>query len=78
MTLPNLLVQKRIDLQVIVISTSPDIIAITETFLDDSILASELFPQSCCHDQSRHGGGVLCHEKLHFFTLSLRFRAPRH
>lgn len=29
----------------IVISTSPDIVVITETFLDDSIVDGELFPQ---------------------------------
>ena len=40
----------------------PDIVVITETFLDGSILNSEIFPDGYVvfrHDRNRHGGGVL-------------------
>ena len=66
------IVQKRFDLQAIIISISPDIIAITETFLYDCILDSELFPQGYCvfrHDQSRHGSGVLNAMRISIYSF---------
>ena len=43
-------------------TTTPDVIVITETFLDCTIMDGEIFPQEYSvfrHDRNRHGGGVL-------------------
>ena len=55
---------------------SPDIICIVETWLDDTILDSEVSIQGYNHyrlDRSRHGGGVMIFVK-EMFTFSLLFK----
>ena len=60
---------KRLDLYVMINTTSPDVIVITETFLDSSILDGEVIPQGYsvfrC-DRNQHGGGVLIDVSLKF------------
>ena len=56
------IVNKRLDLYAMINATAPDVVVITETFLDCSIMNSEIFPQNYClfrRDRNRHGGGVL-------------------
>ena len=53
---------KRFDLFAYICCHKVDILSITETFLDSSILDAEICPQTYVlfrHDHSRHGGGVL-------------------
>ena len=55
---------------------SPDIICIVESWLDDTILDSEVSIQGYNHcrlDRSRHGGGVMIFVK-NMFTFSLLFK----
>ena len=55
---------------------SPDIICIVETWLDDTILDSEVSIQGYHYyrlDRSRHGGGVMIFVK-NMFTFSLLFK----
>ena len=55
---------------------SPDIICIVETWLDDTILDSEVSIQGYNHyrlNRSRHGSGVLIFVK-NMFTFSLLFK----
>ena len=55
---------------------SPDIVCIVETWLDDTILDSEIAIQGyhlCRLDRSRHGGGVLIYVRS-MFTYSLLFK----
>ena len=53
---------KQLDLHAMISVTAPDVLVITETFLDCSIMDGEVFPQDYslfrC-DKNRHGGGVL-------------------
>ena len=61
---------KRFDLFAYICCHKVDILAITETFSDSSILDAEICPQTYVlfrHDRSRHGGGVLIlvHDDLH-------------
>ena len=56
------LLPKRYDLLGYLSSLSVDIVAVTETFLDDSVLSSQFCPPHFtpfCRDRDRHGGGVL-------------------
>ena len=53
---------KRDDLAAIPSAHQPDIVAITETFLDDEITDSEILTNSYSvfrRDRNRHGGGVM-------------------
>ena len=55
---------------------SPDIVCIVETWLDDTILDSEISVQGysvCRLDRSRHGGGILIFVKS-MFIYSLLFK----
>ena len=50
------------ELRAVCLTCKPDIICITETWLDDSILNNELFIDNyniIRHDRDRHGGGVM-------------------
>ena len=64
---------KQLDLYAMINTTSPDVIVITETFLDCSILDGEVIPQGYlvfrC-DRNRHGRGVL-------IVVSLKFPVGR-
>ncbi len=56
-------------------STSPDIIALCETWLDDTVSDSEVFIPGYClvrRDRNRHGGGVLLylHESIPIISAS--------
>jgi len=56
------IVNKSLDLFAKLSSLSPDIVMITETYLDSSITNSEIFPSNYNVyrlDRNRHGGGVL-------------------
>ena len=58
---------------------SPDIVCIVETWLDDSILDSEISIQGyslCRLDRNRHGGGVLMYVKC-VFTFSVIFKGTQ-
>ena len=51
---------------------SPDIVCIVETWLDDTILDSEIAIQGyhlCRLDRSRHGGGVLIYVRCMFYLF---------
>ena len=56
------IMNKVLDFEALIATDSPDIVAVTETFLDCSILDCEFFPKSFqlfrC-DRSHHGGGVM-------------------
>ena len=56
------IVNKQLDLYAMLTASAPDVVVITETFLDCSIVDGEVFPQNYClfrRDRNRHGGGVL-------------------
>ena len=56
------IVNKSLDSQAMILSENLDVVAITETFLDDNILDGELVDQSFTifrRDRNRHGGGVM-------------------
>ena len=56
------IVNKQLDLYAMLTASAPDVVVITETFLDCSIMDDEVFPQNYCLfrcDRNRHGGGVL-------------------
>ena len=58
---------------------SPDIICIVESWLDDTILDSEVSIQGYTHcrlDRSRHGGGVMIFVK-NSFNFSLLFKGTQ-
>ena len=57
------IVNKRWDLQALLTSEKVDVVAITETFLSEDILNSELVDETSFtvfrRDRNRHGGGVM-------------------
>ncbi len=56
------IVNKILDLNVFLVTVKPDVVAITESFLDGSILDSEVVDDSFLifrKDRNRHGGGVM-------------------
>ena len=56
------MVNKRIDLQALLDVQGLDVLAVTETFLSDVILDSELISDGFTifrRDRDRHGGGVM-------------------
>ena len=56
------IVEKRFDMCAYLVAYQIDILAITETFLDDFFHNSSIAPfgfVAFCHDRNRHGGGVL-------------------
>ena len=68
-------VNKRLDLLAMLSESSSDIV-ITETFLDDSIVDSEIIPENYSvfrRDRNRHGGGVLV--AISDNLSAVRFRA---
>ena len=56
------IVNKQLDLHAMIVATTPDVIVITETFLDYTIMDGKIFPQEYSvfrRDRNRHGGGIL-------------------
>ena len=53
---------KLVDLASLFSVTTPNVLAITETFLDSSVLDVELVPSNCVvfrSDRNCHGGGMM-------------------
>ena len=66
------IISKRLDLVVLLEECHPDIVVITETFLDNSFLDSELFSAQYAvfrKDRNRHGGGVLIAVRQHISAV---------
>ena len=57
------LVNKRYEFKVMLMHREPKVVAVTETFLNDEILCSEIVTDSYNtfrRDRNRHGGGFCC------------------
>ena len=66
------IISKRLDLVVLLEEHHPDIVVITETFLNNSILDSELFSAQYAdfrQDGNHHGGGILIAVREHISAI---------